>query len=77
MIDKELLEIRASPLDTPPVRLVDEGGTAKILCSRCGRRYPVRDDIPVMLEEEAEIPSSTGGTGVGGTGAPGAGAGDR
>lgn len=56
MIDKELLEILACPLDKAPVTLVEEGGAPKLLCSRCGRKYPVRDDIPVMLEEEAEAP---------------------
>jgi uncharacterized protein YbaR (Trm112 family) len=27
-----------------------------IVCSTCGYRYPVRDDIPVMLIDEAEKP---------------------
>ncbi|CBE68611.1 MAG: Trm112 family protein [Candidatus Methylomirabilis oxygeniifera] len=57
MIDKELLEILACPackaevvLDEPAVRIV---------CTACGRRYPIRDDIPVMLIDEAEAgPSS-------------------
>jgi uncharacterized protein YbaR (Trm112 family) len=36
------------------VRLLgeDEG----IECTGCGRVYPVRDDIPVMLVEEASPP---------------------
>jgi uncharacterized protein YbaR (Trm112 family) len=61
MIDKELLEILACPLDKAPVSRIEEGGAEKILCSRCGRKYPVRDDIPVMLEEEAEVPGAGGG----------------
>ena len=52
MIDKELLEILACPLCKVEVRL--EGD--RIVCTRCGRRYPIRDDIPVMLLEEAELP---------------------
>jgi hypothetical protein len=51
-IDKELLEILACPLDKAPVR--EEGD--RLICAQCGRRYPVREGIPVMLVEEAELP---------------------
>ncbi|HVY61305.1 MAG TPA: Trm112 family protein [Planctomycetota bacterium] len=53
MIDRELLEILACPLCKAEVRLEGE----RIVCTKCGRRYPVRDDIPVMLVEEAELPA--------------------
>ena len=53
VIDEELLKILACPLDKAPVAL--EGD--RIVCSRCGRRYPVRDGIPVMLIDEAELPT--------------------
>ncbi len=33
-----------------------------IICTQCDRHYPVRDDIPVMLVEEATIPPKRGGT---------------
>jgi len=52
MIDKELLEILACPLCKTSVKL--EGD--RIVCSQCGRRYPIRDGIPVMLINEAELP---------------------
>lgn len=32
-----------------------------IICTACGLRYPVRDNIPVMLVEEAERPGESGG----------------
>ena len=54
-VDKELLEILACPLDKAPVR--EEGD--RLVCEKCGRRYPVRDGIPVMLIEEAELPPGT------------------
>jgi len=54
MIDKELLDILACPACRADVRL--EGG--KIICTKCGRRYPVKDDIPVMLIDEAEMPGN-------------------
>ena len=52
MITKELLEILACPLCKADVRLEDD----RIVCTKCGRRYPIRDDIPVMLIDEAELP---------------------
>jgi uncharacterized protein YbaR (Trm112 family) len=52
MIDKQLLDILACPLCKTEVRLE----TDKIVCVKCGRRYPVRDDIPIMLIDEAELP---------------------
>ncbi len=48
-IAKELLDILVCPLDKKPVR--QEGD--RLVCAECGRRYPVVDDIPVMLLEEA------------------------
>jgi uncharacterized protein len=50
MIDQELLDILACPLCKTPVRL--EGD--RLVCDTCGRRYPIRDGIPVMLIDEAE-----------------------
>lgn len=58
MIDPELLEILACPAcdSRPPVKL-DEAGSC-LVCTECGRRYPIRDGIPVMLVEEAELPAA-------------------
>ncbi|MDD5561302.1 MAG: Trm112 family protein [Candidatus Omnitrophica bacterium] len=50
MIDKELLNILACPACKADVELKDN----KIVCKKCGRRYPVREGIPVMLIDEAE-----------------------
>ncbi|MFH1190479.1 MAG: Trm112 family protein [Candidatus Omnitrophota bacterium] len=55
MIAKELLDILACPACKAAVRL--EGD--KIVCVKCLRRYPVRDDIPIMLIDEAELPSGS------------------
>ena len=52
-IDQALLEILACPVDHAPVS--DEG--SHLVCRTCGRRYPVRDGIPVMLVSEATLPS--------------------
>ena len=49
-IDPELLAILACPVDHARVT----EGPAHLVCTACGRRYPVRNGIPVMLVEEAE-----------------------
>jgi uncharacterized protein YbaR (Trm112 family) len=41
------------PLCKVPVKLLDDERGLK--CFQCRRVYPVRDEIPVMLSEEATI----------------------
>jgi len=55
-ISPELLRILVCPEDHAPVRLVPGGQGLK--CERCQRVYPIKDDIPVMLVEEATIEPS-------------------
>jgi uncharacterized protein YbaR (Trm112 family) len=50
IVDPQLLDILVCPACKGDVKL--EGNT--IVCQACGRRYPVRDGIPIMLIEEAE-----------------------
>jgi len=50
MIDPKLLEILACPACKTAVVLDGE----RLVCAACGRRYPIREGIPVMLLEEAE-----------------------
>jgi uncharacterized protein len=52
-ISKELLEILVCPACKAKVELKTDGSGLK--CVECGRVYPVRDDIPVMLIDEATI----------------------
>ncbi len=54
-LDPALLEILVCPECKTPVRLVNDG--AGLQCGTCHRIYPVKDDIPVMLVDEAEIPA--------------------
>ena len=49
-ISKELLDILACPVCRVEVRLDGD----RIVCTQCGRRYPIREGIPVMLVDEAE-----------------------
>ncbi|MDO8525180.1 MAG: Trm112 family protein [Candidatus Omnitrophota bacterium] len=50
MIAKELLEILACPACKGDIELKLD----RIICNKCKKAYPVKDDIPVMLIEEAE-----------------------
>lgn len=52
-VAKELLDILVCPLCRTPVKMTpDEKG---LKCPTCHRVYPIRDDIPVMLIDEARI----------------------
>ncbi len=52
-ISQDLLEMLVCPLCKVAVKLLDDQSGLK--CRSCRRVYPVRDDIPVMLVEEASI----------------------
>ena len=54
MIKKELLEILACPVDKGDIVYDEEND--KLICQKCGRRYPIQDGIPIMLIEKAEMP---------------------
>ncbi len=60
MISKDLLDILACPSCKKPVQLTDaspgDDVQARLVCTGCGLRYPVRDDIPIMLIDEAAPP---------------------
>jgi uncharacterized protein YbaR (Trm112 family) len=51
LLDKKLLEILACPICKGP--LVYRKEHAELICKADRLAYPVRDGIPVMLEEEA------------------------
>jgi uncharacterized protein YbaR (Trm112 family) len=51
VLDPRLLEILACPAeDHAALRQAD----AELVCTSCGRRYPIVDGIPVLLLTEAE-----------------------
>jgi hypothetical protein len=52
VIDKELLDILACPVCKSEVYQ----DTDYLVCSKCGRRYPVKEGIPIMLADEAIMP---------------------
>jgi uncharacterized protein YbaR (Trm112 family) len=55
-VDKKLLDILACPVCKGPLVYDQEAG--ELICKPDRLAYPVRNDIPVMLEEEArQIPA--------------------
>jgi uncharacterized protein len=51
MIDDELLRILACPLCITALSQIDD----RLVCAACGRRYPIREGIPILFVDEAEI----------------------
>lgn len=52
-LSQDLLEILACPACKAKVELKQDGSALK--CVECKRVYPIRDDIPVMLIDEAVV----------------------
>ncbi|HEX2312452.1 MAG TPA: Trm112 family protein [Thermomonospora sp.] len=56
-LDSWLLEILACPNCRGALR-ADEAAAELVCTGECGYAYPVRDDIPVLLVDEARSPAS-------------------
>jgi uncharacterized protein YbaR (Trm112 family) len=54
-LDASLLEILACPDCKAPLKADD--AASELVCTGCGLAYPVRDDIPVLLVDEARKPT--------------------
>jgi uncharacterized protein len=52
-VSQELLDILVCPACRVPVKLTPDGQGLK--CSQCRRVYPIKDDIPDMIIEDATI----------------------
>ena len=50
-MDSKLLDILVCPLCKGP--LVSKKPQTELICKPCRLAYPIKDDIPVMLEDEA------------------------
>jgi uncharacterized protein YbaR (Trm112 family) len=51
MIPKDLLDILVCPVCKKPLALKENGESLK--CGECHRVYPIRDNIPILLIDEA------------------------
>ena len=54
MIRPELLDILRCPYDPSNTRLEETDGA--LVCTRCRLRFPIKEGIPCLLVEEAELP---------------------
>lgn len=54
MVKKELLDILACPVCNGDIEEFKKKDEEYLLCRKCNKLYPVRNDIPVMLIEESE-----------------------
>lgn len=52
LIDPTLAAVLVCPVDK--AELDQDIEAERLECTECGRRYPVRDGIPIMLVDEAE-----------------------
>jgi uncharacterized protein YbaR (Trm112 family) len=52
-VDAKLLEILVCPICKGPLDY--RKGDQELVCKPCKLAYPIRDDIPVMLEDEARV----------------------
>jgi LSD1 subclass zinc finger protein len=51
-LDERLLEILVCPKCKGPLNY--DPDNSRLTCAACKLAYPIKDDIPVMLEQEAE-----------------------
>jgi uncharacterized protein YbaR (Trm112 family) len=58
-LDPTLVEILACP-DTHHSALAYDEAAATLTCPTCGRVFPIRDDIPVLLLDEAIVAGERG-----------------
>ena len=54
-ISPELLKILRCPKCKSEVRIKEDQSALKCVNSECALVYPIRDEIPVMLVEEATV----------------------
>ena len=57
MVSQELLDILRCPncvRNGPDAGQLDLVKDVWLVCRDCGRKYPIKDDIPVMLIEEGD-----------------------
>jgi uncharacterized protein YbaR (Trm112 family) len=57
-VDPKLIELLVCPACRGDIQYKDRRNL--IICTQCGLHYPVRDNIPIMLIDEATQPPQRG-----------------
>ena len=52
MLDPEFLNILACPACESRPPLKEDAAGSRLVCTVCGRGYPIRDGIPIMVSED-------------------------
>ncbi len=52
MVSDQFLALLVCPMGKVPLRREDD----ILVCTQCGIRFAIKDDIPNMIVEEAELP---------------------
>jgi uncharacterized protein YbaR (Trm112 family) len=55
MIAQELLDILRCPLDPARAARLEQDADA-LVCQRCRLRFPIKEGLPCLLVEEAQLP---------------------
>lgn len=56
-IDPQLMSIIVCPACHGELAPAVTDGSEELVCQGCGNAYPIRDDIPVLLVDEARKPA--------------------
>jgi uncharacterized protein YbaR (Trm112 family) len=59
MISKELLDILRCPLDPAHQARLEQEADG-LVCQRCRLKFPIKEGLPCMLVEDAELPPGAG-----------------
>jgi uncharacterized protein YbaR (Trm112 family) len=57
-MDKRLLDLLVCPVCKGPLRMTGAGSTLELICRADRLAYAVRDDIPMMVPDDARVLSA-------------------
>lgn len=57
MLDPEFMKILRCPIDPKREATLSQPDETHLACSRCPVQFPVRDGFPILLMDEALLPS--------------------